>query len=106
MESTLKTRIIELLRQYPALRDTPDKVIYSIWMTEISVETKYQSLHQFFTAVYQNKLKMTSPTTIDRMRRQIQAKMPELRGKLYKERLGKAERVRKDIFHEDYNQIK
>lgn len=101
MESDLKERIIVLLKKFENLRNAPDKLIYSIWMSEVSEENKRLRADLFMTEAYQGRIKLTSTETIHRTRREVQKEFPELAGNR-KERLAKADRVRKNISNQPY----
>lgn len=96
MEPTLRDKIIILLKKYDKLRDNPDKLIIAIWMNEIKEEHRLLTVVDFMTLAYKGNIKLTSPSTINRTRREIQKEFKELAGNRV-ERLAKADHIRKHI---------
>lgn len=105
MEYSLQERIIILLKRTPSLRNNPDKLIYAVWMNEVSVEHQQMPTVEFMRKVYTREIKITSPTTINRTRQEIQRQFPELAGDK-DERMKKANTIRKNIVHTNLTSIK
>jgi hypothetical protein len=80
------------------LRDNDEKLIASIWNIELrrnNIDSKNISGFAFLKHFADGNL--TNPESIRRSRAMIQASLPELRGKSYKDRQNKSNDVKDDL---------
>jgi hypothetical protein len=75
-----KDKVEYLLKNYPVLRDSDNKLIAKIWWAE----TEHQNTRDFLINFGNGKY--TSPEAIRRARQKLQEHNPHLRGTLYKKR--------------------
>ena len=80
--NTKKKLVIDLLNQFPHLRDDDNKLIATIWKREL--KTKAITALDFLQ-LYANK-SLTNAESIRRCRQKVQELMPELRGSKYNDR--------------------
>ena len=94
----IKDRVTKLLVQYPHLRSSDNKLIASIWKTD--VKRMGQDVNEInamtFLQLYATE-QITNSETIRRVRQKIQEEQPELQGPARKSRKEQAEEVRKNI---------
>ena len=91
-----KDHIIQLLKKYPHLRDSDQKLQANIWYNElkdlgVSPAAALEVLEHFA----ENHL--TNPESIRRSRQKAQEENPELRGQRYEQRQNLEKEVRKEI---------
>ena len=80
-----KEKVLKLLQENILLRDNDNKLIATIWDKELErLGIPWNVRKHFFNIFSAGAL--TPPTTISRMRRQVQELNVELRGKHYKGR--------------------
>jgi len=80
--NTKKELVIQLLNEFPHLRDDDNKLIATIWKREL----KTRDLTAMgFLQLYADKM-LTNAESIRRCRQKVQELMPELRGSKYKAR--------------------
>tara|TARA_R100001163_G_scaffold188_1_gene304 strand:+ start:4062 stop:4367 length:306 start_codon:yes stop_codon:yes gene_type:complete len=80
-----KEKVLNLLKENASLRDNENKLIATIWDRELEKFGLDWNVRKHFFILFSDG-KLTPPTTISRMRRQVQEQNVELRGKHYKGR--------------------
>ena len=92
IDFTIKQTVIDLLTEYPHLRDSDDRLMANIWFKESKGE---EHTKLFLKMLAEGKL--TSPESIRRMRQKIQEERPELRGLTWEKRHKKQEKVKQSL---------
>lgn len=91
----LKNKVENLLKNYPHLRDSDNKLISTIWFNESDISlnniTAYEFLKNYCNGLY------TNAESIRRIRQKLQENFIELRGNSYKKRQSKSTKFRKEI---------
>lgn len=85
MAKLIKDKVAQLLTANPALRDSDKALAVTIWMQDITERGLDVHIFLPFLALFEGNV-LTSYETIERSRRWIQERMPELRGTNYVER--------------------
>lgn len=88
----------ELLVQYPALRDSDDKLTSTVWfrqLPEFSETWDGMRTDEFLRFMYSGKL--FSAEAITRCRRKVQEIRPDLRGVKYNERKKKVKKYPQEL---------
>ena len=80
-----KEKVLKLLQENISLRDNDNKLIATIWDKELEKFGLDWHVRKHFYILFSDG-KLTPPTTISRMRRQVQEQNEELRGTNYKGR--------------------
>ena len=80
-----KEKVLYWLSKDESLRDNDNKLIAKIWDKELEKFGLDWNVRKHFYILFSDG-KLTPPTTISRMRRQVQEQYKELRGKTYKGR--------------------
>ena len=80
-----KEKVLKLLQENVSLRDNDNKLIAIIWDKELEKLGISWGVRKHFLNIFSAGA-LTPPTTISRMRRQVQEQNEELRGKTYKGR--------------------
>ncbi len=91
----VKEKVQSLLTKHPHLRDDDNKLIANIWYGQLS--DKDISAGLFLQRLADGK--MISCETIRRTRQVLQAKIPELRGELYKSKKDIGEETKANWFN-------
>ena len=89
-----KDKVKMLLRDYPHLRDSDNKLIANFWYQEIK-KNNQTSLIAFLDDFANSKY--TSPESIRRCRQKIQEQHPELKGRNHRFKKKEGESLRKEI---------
>lgn len=93
----LKSKITKLLTDVPRLRDSDNKLIATIWYSQLSKETiKTMSAFDFLQAFSNGVL--SNPEACRRSRQKIQEQNHDLRGKSYKNRKLAGKEFKKTIY--------
>jgi len=90
-----KDLIIQLLSQYPHLRDDDNKLIATVWKIELK-SNSHTALE--FLQMYADKL-LTNAESIRRCRAKIQELSPELRGVKYRGRHEAAKQTKEQLYN-------
>ena len=96
--SLVKDRVKALLVTYPHLRDSDNKLIATIWRSELfhkGVRAKGITAEDFLFIYSEGKI--SNAETIRRVRQKLQEENPDLRGTVNEARKEQAEDVRKNI---------
>ncbi len=89
-----KSLVKKILSKCPHTRDSDEKLIAELWLHECKI--KNLDFNKVLEHLFYKRL--TSPTSIIRVRRLLQNKYIELRGLKYKERTNKLEKdIRDDV---------
>jgi hypothetical protein len=88
-KETVKT----LLEKFPNLRDNDEKLCANYWYIEANLHFVTLDANEFLRMYADGRI--THSDSITRMRRKLQEKHPELRGKLWEERHKNEEPVKK-----------
>ncbi len=91
--TSIKPKVAALIKIKEELRDNDNKLLANFWSTEI--DYKAMSGEEVFKAIADGEL--TSPESIARMKRKLQAQFPQLRGKEYDNRRKEESVVKKGI---------
>jgi len=93
--NALKNKVENLLRKYPHLRDSDNKLISTIWYDESEVSLKDISAYEFLSRYCRGHF--TNTESIRRIRQKLQENFIELRGSSYKSRQLKSTKFKKEI---------
>ena len=85
------------LINHPHLRDDDNKLVASIWKTELSRSGNLKELSALFVLQKLADGEISNPQTITRARRKLQETRPQLQGLKYKERMIKEAEIRSTI---------
>ena len=92
----IKDTVEDLLKRFPHLRDSDEKLVANIWHSSIR-KLGGANLSAFeFLQIYANG-NIPNSESITRCRRKIQEENPELRGKNYQERQEKQETIKEEL---------
>ena len=80
-----KEKVLKLLKENVLLRDNDNKLIATIWDKELEKLGISWNVRKHFYNIFSAGA-LTPPTTISRMRRQVEEQNKDLRGKSYKGR--------------------
>ena len=92
IDFTIKQTVIDLLTEYPHLRDNDERLQSSIWWKLSGKESDTVK----FLKMYVDK-KLPNAESIRRMRQKIQEERPELRGLTWEKRHKKQEKIKQSL---------
>ena len=96
--SLVKDRVKALLVKHPHLRDSDNKLIASIWKSDIhNMDLACGEITAFDFLTFYSLCKLTNAESIRRVRQKLQEENPDLRGTVNEARQKEGEEVRKTI---------
>ena len=96
--SQVRDRVKALLEKHPHLRDSDNKLIANIWVSDlIKMGLSCGDMPAFYFLNLYAECKLTNAETIRRVRQKIQEENPDLRGTVNEARQQQGEEVRKEI---------
>lgn len=92
--------IVDLLDEYPPLRDDDQRLIINVWAKQYQGDLNKQvSMKEVFSIILKDFARAES---ITRIRRKLQEEFPQFRGKTWNDRHAKAIEVRNQIRENTY----
>lgn len=87
LSTTIKQRVHQILIDKPQCRDSDLLLMWELWMEDLPLHNLTSFKEMFISG------KLVNPENARRYRQMIQSSNPELRGDLYDDRHGYAEKV-------------
>jgi hypothetical protein len=96
--SLVKDRVKALLVKHPHLRDSDNKLIANIWMSDLVKQNLNPNIITAYDFLfYYSNNQFTNTETIRRVRQKIQEENPDLRGTVNEARQEQGKQVRREI---------